>query len=81
VSLVMPVGVVLFGNCKEIQTEFVIPQSDLTWPEAAPNQHWPQIAFVVIHFVIVDLYFWTQSEPKCAFRSTSEHLSAATPSV
>jgi hypothetical protein len=24
----------------------VIPQSDLTWREAGPNQHEPQIAFV-----------------------------------
>ena len=61
----MLVGVVLFGNGKEIQTEFVIPQLDLTWLEAAPNQHWPQIAFVVIHSVIVDLYLRTESEFKC----------------
>src|SRR5882724_7724475 len=53
------------GNCKEIQTEFVIPQSGLTWLETGANQHGPQIAFVVIHFVIVDLYFRTESESEC----------------
>jgi hypothetical protein len=61
----MPVGVVLPGSGNEIQTELVIPQSDLTWLEADSNQHGPKIAFVVIHFVIVDLYFRTESEPEC----------------
>src|SRR5262245_31191477 len=61
----MLVNVVFPGSCKEIQTELVIAQSDLTWLEARPNQHGPQIAFVVIHLVIVDLYFRTESEPKC----------------
>ena len=70
----MLVGVVLPGSCKEIQTELVIPQSDLTWLEAGANQHGPQITFVVIHFVIVDLYFRTESEPEC--RQLEESLSA-----
>ena len=59
------VGVVFPGRCKKIQTELVIPQSDLTWLESGANQHGPKIAFVVIHFVIVDLYFRTESEPEC----------------
>ena len=59
------VGAVLPGSCKEVQTELVIPQSDLTWHEASVNQHGPKVAFVVIHFVIVDLYFRTESEPEC----------------
>src|SRR4030095_13184655 len=58
-------SVILPGSRKEIQTELVIPQSDLTWSEAGANQHGPQIAFVVIHFVIVDLYLRTESEPEC----------------
>src|ERR1043166_8360068 len=57
--------VVFPGSCKEIQTELVIPQSDLTWFEAGANQHGPQIAFVIIHFVIVDLYFRAESELEC----------------
>src|SRR5215470_8336440 len=57
VSLIMLVCVVLPGGCKEIQAELVIPQSDLARLESGPNQHGPQIAFVIIHFVIVDLYF------------------------
>ena len=65
---------VLPGSCKEIQTELVIPQSDLTWLEPGANQHGPQIAFVVIHFVIVDLYFRTESEPECG--QLEESLSA-----
>ena len=32
---------------------------------AGANQHGPQIAFVVIHFVIVDLDFRTESQPEC----------------
>src|SRR6201996_7014310 len=66
-SRIWPVSLVgvLPGSCKEIQTELVIPQPDLTWLEPAANQHGPKIAFVVIHFVIVDFYFWTESEPEC----------------
>jgi len=63
-SIVILVDAILPGSCKEIQTELVIPQSDLTWLETGANQHGPKIAFVVIHFVIVDLYFWTESQPK-----------------
>src|SRR6266436_2503979 len=59
------VGAILPGSCKEIQTELVIPQSDLTWLEPGANQHGPQIAFGVIHFMIVDLYSRTESEPEC----------------
>src|SRR5882757_5295476 len=70
----MLVGAVLPGSCKKIQTELVIPQLDLTWLEPAANQHGPQITFVVIHFVIVDLYFRTESEPEC--RQLEESLSA-----
>src|SRR5882757_3062285 len=70
----MLVGVVLPGSCKEIQTELVISQSDLTWLEPGANQHGPQIAFVVIHFVIVDLYSRTESEPECG--QLEESLSA-----
>src|SRR5215211_947621 len=55
----------LSGSCKKIQTELVIPQSDLTWLEAALDQDGPQIAFIVIHFVIIDLYFWTEPESEC----------------
>ena len=62
------------GSCKEIQTELVIPQSDLTWLEASANQQGPQISFLVVHFVIVDLYFWTEPEPEC--RQLEESLSA-----
>ena len=62
---VLLVGVVLPDNCKQIQAELVIPQSDPARLEASPNEHGPQIAFVVIHFVIVDFYFRTESEPKC----------------
>ena len=61
----MSVGVVLPGSCKEIQTELVISHSDPTWLEPGANQHGPQIGFVVIHFVIVDLYFRTESESEC----------------
>src|SRR5947208_15516905 len=61
----MLVGVVLPGGCKEVQTGLVIAQSDLTWLEAGANQHGPQIALVVIHFVIVDLYFRTEATPEC----------------
>src|ERR1041384_7526710 len=57
--------VVLPGSRKEIQTELVISQSDLTWLEAGANQHGPQITFIVIHFVIVDLHFRTESKPEC----------------
>ena len=53
----MQVGVVFPGNCKEIQTELVVVQSDLAWFEAGVNEHGPQISLLVIHFVIVDLYF------------------------
>src|SRR5215472_18143061 len=60
----MLLGVIFPGNCKKIQTELVVPQSDLTGLEAGANQHWPEIAFVVIHFVIVDLYFRTEPEPE-----------------
>jgi len=55
VSLVMLVGAVLLGSCKEIQTELVIAQSDLARFEPGANEQGPQIAFVVIHSVIVDL--------------------------
>jgi len=48
---------VLRGNCNEIYAELVVPQSDLTRLEPRTNQHRPKSAFVVIHFVIVDLYF------------------------
>src|SRR6266576_1394924 len=61
----MLVGAVLPGSRKKIQTELVIPQLDLTWLETGANQHGPKIAFVVIHFVIVDLHFRTESEPEC----------------
>src|SRR6476660_8489545 len=61
----MRLDAVLSGSCKEIQTELVIPQSDLTWLESGANQHGPEIAFVVIHFVIVNLYFRTESQPEC----------------
>ena len=64
-SLFMLSMVVFCGSCKEIQTELVISQSDLTGLEAGANQHGPQIAFVVIHSMIVDLYFRTESESEC----------------
>ena len=48
---------VLPGSCKEIQAEFVVPQSDLTRLEPRTDEDRPQSAFVVIHFVIVDLNF------------------------
>src|SRR5215475_2936518 len=66
--------VFLPGSGKEIQTELVIPQSDLTWLEASANQQGPQISFLVVHFVIVDLYFRTEPEPEC--RQLEESLSA-----
>ena len=81
------VDVALPGRNKEIQTELVIPQSDLTWLESGANQHGPKIAFVVIHFVIVDLYFRTESEPECGQLEESlptpcrGHLPTATPNV
>lgn len=43
--LVMLVGVVLPGNCKEIQTELVMSQLDPARLDASPNEHGPQIAF------------------------------------
>src|SRR5947199_5517925 len=61
----MLIGVGFLSRCKEIQAELVIPQSDLTRLEASANQHRPKIAFAVIHSVIVDLYFRTESEPEC----------------
>ena len=76
----MLIGAVLPGSCKEIQTELVIPQSDLTWLESGANQHGPKIAFVVIHFVIVDLYLRTESEPECGQleESLSTHVGTFT---
>src|SRR5215211_1207153 len=70
----MSFAVVLPGSRKKVQAEFVIPQSDVTWLEPGANHHRPQIAFVVIHFVIVDLYLWTESEPEC--RKLEEALPA-----
>jgi len=63
--LVMLVGVVLPGDCKEIQAKLMMSQPDLTKLEAGFDQHAPQIWFVVMHLVIVYLYFRTESEPKC----------------
>src|SRR5215211_5926023 len=70
----MSVAVVLPGSRKKVQAELMIVQSDVTWLEPGANHHGPQIAFVVIHFVIVDLYLWTESEPEC--RKLEEALPA-----
>src|SRR5919106_2955498 len=63
-SVVLTLGIA-FRRCGEkIQSEFVIPQSNVTWLETGANEHRPQIAFAVIHFMIVDLHFRTESEPE-----------------
>jgi hypothetical protein len=64
-SIVTLVDAILPGSCKEIQTELVVPQSDLTWLEAGANQHGPKIAFAEIHLVIVDFDFPAEAKPKC----------------
>lgn len=53
------------GRRKQIRAELVIPQSDLARPEATPHEHWPEIAFAVIHFMIVDFDFPAEAKPKC----------------
>jgi hypothetical protein len=55
----------LFGYREQIETELVIPQSDLTRLKARPDQHRPEIAFAVIHFMIVYLDFRTEAKPEC----------------
>jgi hypothetical protein len=55
----------LFGYREQIETELVISQSNLTWLETRPDQHRPEIAFAVIHFMIVYLDFRTEAKPEC----------------
>src|SRR5439155_2640235 len=49
---------------EQIQTEFVVSQSNLTRLETSSHQDRPEIAFAVIHFVIVHLYFRTEAKPE-----------------
>ncbi len=52
------------GCRKEIQTEFVISQSNLARLETSSDEDWPEIAFAVIHLVIVHLDFRAEAEPE-----------------
>src|SRR5947208_9507783 len=66
-------AILLPGGRKQIQTEFVIPQLNLTRLETSSDQDRPEIAFAVIHFVIVHLHLGTEPEPES--RNLQEPLS------
>ena len=54
-----------FRGSEQVQTELVISQSNLTWPEASTNQHRPEIAFPVVHFMVVYLDFGAEAKAEC----------------
>src|SRR5439155_27109223 len=51
--------------CEQIQSKLMILQSNPTRLEADTNQHRPEIAFSVIHFVVVDLEFRAKTKLEC----------------
>src|SRR2546421_5415446 len=71
--LVPPNEIRLPGYREQIQSEFVIPKSNLTRLETSSHQDRPEIAFAVIHFVIVHLHSRTDAKPES--RELQESLS------
>src|SRR5215212_8976918 len=57
-------GLLLASNCKQIQAKLMILKLNLAGLEPRPDQNWPQVALIIVHFVVVHFYFGTPTQAK-----------------